>query len=71
VADEDGGQLLAGVEDLGGQPMTVGPGEAGVDQQGLAVAGDEGGGLVLAADGEVQVQDLEGERAQGCSSGLG
>ena len=33
VADEDLGQRLAGVEDLGGQAVAVGAGEAGVDQE--------------------------------------
>ena len=59
VADEHGGQRLAGVEDRGGQAVAVGAGEAGVDQQGLALAGDERGGLVLAAGREVEVEDLE------------
>src|SRR6185437_3806581 len=63
VADENGGQRLAGVQDRGGQPVPVGAGEAGVDQQRLALAGDQGGGLVLAPGGEVQVQDREVQRA--------
>ena len=57
VADEDLGQGLAGVEDLGDQAVAVGAGEPGVDQECLLLAGDQGGGLVLGADGEVQVDD--------------
>jgi hypothetical protein len=41
VADEHGGERLAGVENGGGQAVAVGAGEAGVDQQGLVLAGDE------------------------------
>ena len=47
VADDHGGQGLAGVQHGGGQPVPVRAGEAGVDQQRLALAGDQGGGLVL------------------------
>ena len=65
VADEDLGQGLAGVEDLGDQAVAVGAGEAGVDQERLLLAGDQGGGLVLGADGEVQVDDREVEGAHG------
>jgi hypothetical protein len=65
VADEDGRQPLAGVQDLGDQAVAVGAGESGVDEQRLVCAGDEGGGLVPAADGEVEVEDLEGEGAHG------
>ena len=47
VADDHGGQGLARVEHGGGQPVPVRASEAGVDQQRLALAGDQGGGLVL------------------------
>jgi hypothetical protein len=63
VADEDAGQPLAGVQDRGNQAMAVGTGEAGVDQQRVALATDEGGGLVLAAGRKVQIQDGESQHA--------
>ena len=48
-----------------GPTVTVGPGETGVDQERLLLAGDQCGRLVLASDGEVEVDDLEVEGAHG------
>jgi hypothetical protein len=62
VADEHRAEGLAGVEDRGGETVSVGACEAGVDQQGLALAGDQDCRLVLGAGGEVEVEDLEGQR---------
>ena len=59
MADEHGGQGLAGIQHRRGQPVAVGTGEPGVHQQRLALTGHQGGGLVLAAGREVQVEDGE------------
>ena len=45
------------------QAVAVGAGEAGIDEERLFLTSDQGGGLVLRADGEVQVDDCEVEGA--------
>ncbi|WP_328875424.1 hypothetical protein OHT76_38080 [Streptomyces sp. NBC_00287] len=57
VAGEHGRELLAGIEELGGESAMF-AGGTDVDRHRLLLAGGEGGGLVRAADRKVQAEDL-------------